>query len=158
MRITCVCNEKCFINQLHIYVEKVKDVECKEESKDVQHSGFRTDNKSTNESEMSTFSGSTSIRQLTLIGNLNCKQGIVIEKATCKEQNKIEHNEEILSEIHNRIMKETWSVIPNLSYDIAIVKECAFPWAYIINYYNLPYLLITAVVQYMIFLISIHQS
>ena len=33
------------------YVEKVKDVECEEESKDVSHSGFRTDN----ESEMNTF-------------------------------------------------------------------------------------------------------
>ena len=31
----------------------------------MSHLGFRTDNESNNESEMSTFSGSTSIRQLT---------------------------------------------------------------------------------------------
>ena len=33
------------------YVEKVKDVECKEESEDISYSVFRTDN----ESEMNTF-------------------------------------------------------------------------------------------------------
>ena len=33
----------------------VKDVECKEESEDVSHSGFRTDNKSINGCKMSTF-------------------------------------------------------------------------------------------------------
>ena len=37
------------------YVEKVKDIECEEESVNVSHSGFRIDNKSINESEMSTF-------------------------------------------------------------------------------------------------------
>ena len=35
---------------------------CEEESKDVTHSGFRTDNESINESEMSTFSDSTSVK------------------------------------------------------------------------------------------------
>ena len=50
-------------NTLHLtYVEKVKNIECEEESKDVSHSGFRIDNESINESEMSTFSGSSSIR------------------------------------------------------------------------------------------------
>ena len=39
---------------LAMHVEKVKDVECKEESKDVSHSGFKTDNESINESEMNT--------------------------------------------------------------------------------------------------------
>ena len=52
-------------------------VECEEESKDVSHSGFRTDNKSINESEMRTFLvvqlATSSIRQLTLISNLNYK-------------------------------------------------------------------------------------
>ena len=45
--------------------EKVKGIECEEceeESEDVSHSGFRTDNENINESEMSTFSGSTSVR------------------------------------------------------------------------------------------------
>ena len=37
------------------YVEKVKDVECEEESKAVFHSGFKTDNESINKSEMGTF-------------------------------------------------------------------------------------------------------
>ena len=37
-----------------IYVEKVKDVESEEESEEVSHLGFRTDNESINESEMST--------------------------------------------------------------------------------------------------------
>ena len=46
----CVYNENYFTN----YVEKVKDVECEVESKDVSHLGFRTDNESINESEMST--------------------------------------------------------------------------------------------------------
>ena len=36
-------------------VEKLKDVECKEESEDVSYSRFRTDNESINESKMSTF-------------------------------------------------------------------------------------------------------
>ena len=45
--IMCVYNEKCFIN----YVEQVKDIKYEQESEDVSHSGFRTDN----ESEMSTF-------------------------------------------------------------------------------------------------------
>ena len=40
----------------------VVHVECEEESKNASHSGFRTDNESINESEMSTFSGSTSKR------------------------------------------------------------------------------------------------
>ena len=35
--------------------EKVKGIECEEESEDVSHSGFRTDNERINESEMSTF-------------------------------------------------------------------------------------------------------
>ena len=43
----CVCNEKCFTN----YVEKVKDVECEEESEDFSHSESRTDHESINESE-----------------------------------------------------------------------------------------------------------
>ena len=30
-------------------------VECEEESRDISHSGFRTDNESINESEMSAF-------------------------------------------------------------------------------------------------------
>ena len=34
-------------------IAKVKEIECEEESKDVSHSGFRTDNESINESEMS---------------------------------------------------------------------------------------------------------
>ena len=38
-----------------IELEKVKDVECEEESKDVSNSGFSTDNESISESEMSTF-------------------------------------------------------------------------------------------------------
>ena len=46
-----IYNAKYFTN----YVEKVKDVECEEESKDVFHSGFRTDNESSNESEIGTF-------------------------------------------------------------------------------------------------------
>ena len=47
------------------YVEKVKDIEYAEESEDVPNSGFRIDNGSINESEMSIlFSGSTSVRQL----------------------------------------------------------------------------------------------
>ena len=46
-----VYNEECFTN----YVEKVKDAEYEEESEDIAHLGFRTDNESTNESEMSTF-------------------------------------------------------------------------------------------------------
>ena len=37
------------------YVEKVKNVEYEEESEHVTYSGFRTDNESINESEMSTF-------------------------------------------------------------------------------------------------------
>ena len=53
----CAYNEK-YTN----YVEKIKYVECEEESKDVSLSGFRIDNESVNESEMSTFSGSTSVR------------------------------------------------------------------------------------------------
>ena len=53
-----VYNEKCFTN----YVEKIRDIECEEESKGISHSGFRTDNESINESEMSNFSGSTSTR------------------------------------------------------------------------------------------------
>ena len=44
-------NKKHFKN----YVEMVKVIEYEEESKGVSHSGFRTDNKSINESEMSTF-------------------------------------------------------------------------------------------------------
>ena len=36
-------------------VEKLKDVECKEESEDVLYSGLRTDNEGINKSEMSTF-------------------------------------------------------------------------------------------------------
>ena len=46
------------------HIDKVKDVhvECEEESEDVSHSGFRTYNESIDESEMSTFSGSTSVR------------------------------------------------------------------------------------------------
>ena len=49
----CVYNEKCFTN----YVEEVNNVhvECEEESEDASYSGFRTDNESINESEMSTF-------------------------------------------------------------------------------------------------------
>ena len=38
-------------NIVTIYVEKVKDVNCEEESKDIIHSGFRTDNESINESK-----------------------------------------------------------------------------------------------------------
>ena len=37
------------------YVEKIKDTEYDKESEHVIHSGFRTDNESINESEMSTF-------------------------------------------------------------------------------------------------------
>ena len=44
----CVYDENYFTN----YVEKVKDVES--EGKDVSHSGFKTNNESINESEMST--------------------------------------------------------------------------------------------------------
>ena len=47
----CIYNRKCFTN----YVEKVKDIECEEESEDVSHSWFRTDNESINVSEMNTF-------------------------------------------------------------------------------------------------------
>ena len=49
----CVYNEECFTN----YLEKVKDAEYEHRgrSEDVSHSGFRTDNESINESEMSTF-------------------------------------------------------------------------------------------------------
>ena len=47
----CVYNEECFAN----YVEKVKDAEYEEESKNISHLGFRTDNESINESEMSNF-------------------------------------------------------------------------------------------------------
>ena len=37
-------------------VQEIKDIiECEEESKDVSHSGSRTDNESINESEMSSF-------------------------------------------------------------------------------------------------------
>ena len=58
-----VYNEKCFTN----YVEKVRDIECKEESKGVFNYRFRTDNKSTNGSEMSiNISSSTSIRYRTI--------------------------------------------------------------------------------------------
>ena len=46
-----MCHCKYFTN----YVEKVKDIECEEESENVSHSGFRIDNESINESEMSTF-------------------------------------------------------------------------------------------------------
>ena len=37
------------------FVEKVKDVDCEEESEDVSYSGFTTGNKSINDSEMSNF-------------------------------------------------------------------------------------------------------
>ena len=47
MKLTCVRNEKYFTK----YVEKVKDIEWEEESKDVSHSGLRADNESINESE-----------------------------------------------------------------------------------------------------------
>ena len=57
----CAYNEKYF----KAYVEKVKDVKCEEESKDVSHSGFMTDDESINESKMSTFI----VVQL----DLNCK-------------------------------------------------------------------------------------
>ena len=40
---------------MKIFVEKIKDVECEEESKDVSHSRFRIDNKSINESEMISY-------------------------------------------------------------------------------------------------------
>ena len=46
-----VYNEKCLTN----YIEKIRGIECQEESKGVSHSGFRTDNERINESEMSTF-------------------------------------------------------------------------------------------------------
>ena len=51
-------------------MQKVKDVKCEEESEDVFHLGFRTDNESINENEMNTFSGSTSY---TIADNLNYK-------------------------------------------------------------------------------------
>ena len=38
-----------------MFVDKVMDVECEIESKDVSHSGFRADIESINESEMNTF-------------------------------------------------------------------------------------------------------
>ena len=44
------------------YVEKVKGIECEEESEDVSHSGCRIDNESINESEMSTCLGFKCIR------------------------------------------------------------------------------------------------
>ena len=40
---------------LKMFVDKVKDIKCEEENKDVSHSGFRADNESINESEMSTL-------------------------------------------------------------------------------------------------------
>ena len=58
LRILCIRTEKYFTN----YVEKVKNVECEEESKDVFHSGFIIDNESINESKISNFSGLTSTR------------------------------------------------------------------------------------------------
>ena len=51
LKTMCVYNERCFTN----YVDKVKDVECEEESNDVSHSGFRTDNEIINESEIDYF-------------------------------------------------------------------------------------------------------
>ena len=39
----------------NIYVEKVKDVECEEESEYIFHSGFRTSNESIDESEMCSY-------------------------------------------------------------------------------------------------------
>ena len=50
------------IEKISNYLEKVKDIECEEESEDVSHSGFRTDNESINESEMSTFLGFKCLR------------------------------------------------------------------------------------------------
>ena len=44
-------NKKYFTN----YVENLKYIECEEESKDVPHTGFRTDNENINDNEMSTF-------------------------------------------------------------------------------------------------------
>ena len=41
-------------------------------------------------------------------------------------KNKIEHNEGILREIRNRIMKEIWSIIPTSLADACIsVRVCA---------------------------------
>ena len=54
----CAYNEKYYTN----YVEKIKYVECEKESKDISLSEFRIDNECVNESETSTFSGSTSVR------------------------------------------------------------------------------------------------
>ena len=52
-----------FVYNEKYYVEKVKDIECEKESENVSDLGFRTDNESINESEISTFfSGSTSVR------------------------------------------------------------------------------------------------
>ena len=45
----CIKLKKYFAN----YVQKVKDIKCEEESKDVFHSGFRTDIRDINKSKMS---------------------------------------------------------------------------------------------------------
>ena len=46
-----VSQKKYFTN----CIEKVRDIACEEASDDFSHSGFRTDNESINEKEMSTF-------------------------------------------------------------------------------------------------------